>query len=142
MREEKDKIGSYYCHHFIGNNCYYLDEIVYNYVVRANSHSRMNRDFNKQIDRSNGIRETLKKTIKNLKLDKAYMKDLFCRIDQEYDKALYYIYCAQGDKEKTREFYKKISSKNMKIRIAYLVGNINIINKLYVIYKKNKITLR
>jgi len=118
------------------NKCDYLDEFVYNYVIRKDSHSHVKKNLNQQIERIIGLRDILFDTIKMLKLDLNYHKKIINLINEKYDLKLYQIYCKLGDRNKVKEFYKKIHNKNLKNNIFYFIGTNKLCNQIFKKIKK------
>lgn len=115
----------------LNNKCYYLNEEVYNYVIRKNSHSHKGRSFIEQIVRYDGMKKILKETLNILSLEDEYKNNLYKRIDEEYDEKIYMLYCKMGEKNKIKEYYKKIQKKSLRHIVAYIVGMSKILRKIY-----------
>jgi len=119
----------------LNNKCYYIDEIIYNCVVRKDSHSRKKRTLEQQISRYEGLTNILKQTLNILKLDEKYKKNLYKRIDGAYDIQKYLLYCKLGEKNKIKEYYKKLPNKSIRMKIAYIIGRNKFLRKLYQIIR-------
>lgn len=116
--------------------CLYLDEYVYNYMVRSDSHSHINRTIEQNEKRQEGLSNILKNTLNILEIDEKYKKYLFDEIDYMQDKNLYLIYCKSHQKDKVKEYFKRLKKKRIKDVIAYFVGTNKIINNIYVLLKR------
>ena len=114
------------------HKCYYLNEYVYNYVIREKSHSHMQRSLDKKMNRENGIKEILKHTIEILNISVEYKTKLFYEIEQMYLIRIYYIYLENNKLDLANKCYEKISKKNIKLKLRNFVLKHD---KLYKSYK-------
>lgn len=116
------------------NKCGFLDEIVYNYVVRDNSHSHAKRTLEQLIKRIEGYKKTLFETLKILNIEERYHNELVSKIEEKYNIEMFYIYARAFEKNNVKEKYSNIKRKSFRIKLFYSIGTIKFINKLYSFY--------
>lgn len=116
------------------NKCGFLDEIVYNYVVRDNSHSHTKRTLEQLIKRIEGYKKTLFETLKILNIEERYHNELVSKIEEKYNIEMFYIYARAFEKNNVKEKYSNIKRKSFRIKLFYSIGTIKFINKLYSFY--------
>lgn len=99
------------------NKVGYIDENIYNFVIRNGSHSRRYRNKQKLYDRYDGIRDICLETIKiinnmNLEEFNYYSK----MINDKYDKKILDVAFEYGDRKVYKEKYDKIMGYNINVK--------------------------
>jgi glycosyltransferase involved in cell wall biosynthesis len=90
--------------------CGYLDECLYRYVIRNDSHSHGVNGFEKEIFRCKEHHELLLTTILELNVEQYKYKQL---LSEKYSKKKFNIACQYGKIEEAILFYKTIQNKSI-----------------------------
>lgn len=116
--------------------CGYIDEPLYKYLVRQNSHSRNMNTLNEKINRAEEHRDILLKTISGLDVDQ---DKYFKIIDEKYKRKKFYLAVNYKNKELTDEYYNILRNKygiDFKDKLHYLRTKNRIFDFLFKVGRK------
>jgi glycosyltransferase involved in cell wall biosynthesis len=116
--------------------CGYIDEPLYKYLVRGNSHSRNVNTLKEKLKRVDEHRDILLNTIKTIDVDQ---NKYFAMIDLKYKKKNFYLAVNYNNKELAKKYYEMIKNDykiNYKDKIHYYASKNMISNVLFKITKK------
>lgn len=119
--------------------CGYIDESLYTYVIRKNSHSRNTKTLEEVINRSYEHQKTLSETIKRIDMDDCEYKKYSRIIEEKYFKIRLMIGHKFNDKKTICENYKLLNEKYIPTRnetYIYLLNKSKISNIIIRIYIK------
>ncbi len=114
--------------------CGYIDEPLYIYVVRDNSHSHSNASLNGEIDRTFNHEELLTNTLLFIDMGEEERNRYIKIIKEKYIKKRFYIACKFNNKKLSEKYYNEV--KNYKIdtakdRITYIRIQNDALNLIY-----------
>ena len=105
--------------------CGYLNECLYKYVIRDDSHSHSVKDFEKEVSRCDEHEQLLLKVLSELDIEQQSYKNLILK---KYHKKRFKISCLYGQKEKAIYFYKSIQNKDFIEFISFISIRLNLYN--------------
>lgn len=103
--------------------CGYIDEPLYIYVVRDNSHSHSNMFLDDQLKRCDEHEQILFNTLKTIEKDTIKLKQYLDIVEKKYTKKRFNLACEFNSKELSYKYYsllKKRGYSNTKDFIKYL----------------------
>lgn len=112
--------------------CGYIDQGLYTYVVRENSHSHIgSNNFDKELERLEGYKDILLNTIKKINLDQKKYEKL---INTKYHRREMMLGLKFKNRKFAQERYKKLKQNKelMLVDKIYYVFGINIISKILI----------
>ncbi len=115
--------------------CGYLQEPLYTYMVRNNSHSHSNKDMQGDIDRSFSARNVIIETIKKMDLNSEDKKNYIEKIKKIFLKKNYMIALKYGDENLVEKYFSKLKenkSLNTLLRVHYFRKN-PMVNKMFIV---------
>lgn len=112
------------------NKCGFLDDILYNYYIRSDSHSH-NVDYNRMVDRTY-VRENLLENVLEF-LPNEERKTIMDKIHREAEIQRFNLYFAKNDKKKSNKSFNFLRrySIPLKIRIKHCLINNLFFNNIY-----------
>ena len=114
--------------------CGYIDEPLYIYVVRDNSHSHSNASLNGEIDRTFNHENLLTNTLEFVDMSDEERKKYIKIIKEKYIKKRFNIACKFNNKKLAEKYYKEVKKYNIdtiKDRITYIRIQNNALNSIY-----------
>lgn len=119
--------------------CGYIDEELYTYVVRGNSHSHKNsQDLLHMIERWKEHKKILDITINNMNMSLNEKNKYLNIIKEKYLRKNILVYLKLDDKENIEKYYKLLKRKDIKIKVIYFLWKFNLLNLAYKV--RGKIT--
>lgn len=119
--------------------CGYIDEPLYIYVVRNNSHSHSNTSLDGEIDRTFKHEDLLTNTLAFIDMSNTEKNKYIKIIKEKYIKKRFHIACMYNDKKLAEKYYEEVKSNNIntvKDRITYLRVQNNVLGLIYKTVKR------
>lgn len=119
--------------------CGYIDEPLYVYVVREDSHSHSNYSLSGEINRTFTHEDLLINTLLFINMTKEENDKYKKIIKEKYIKKRFYIACEFNDKKLAEKYYKEIKVKNIlstRDRIKYIRVKNDTLNYIYKVIRK------
>jgi len=110
--------------------CGYLNECLYKYVIRDDSHSHSVNDFENEVARCDEHEHLLLTVLSELDIDQDNYNSL---ILNKYQKKRFYISCLYGQKIKALSLYKSIDNKNIVDLVSLVSTRLNLYKVIRII---------
>lgn len=120
--------------------CGYLDEILYFYLIRENSHSHSEKDYESLVEKTYRHQDTLVHVINDMELSPQERKKYLQKIAEKYLFKRFRIAAEYHQRPVLEQLYAEIEllgKKDWKVRLEYQYGRSRTLGIVYKVVKRN-----
>ena len=92
--------------------CGFIDDVLYYYLLRTNSHSKPKQTFKEGLQRIEDLEDTLLNSIKMSNISEEEFKEIVSSIEIKYLKERFYCTLHFNQKQEYKNYYKMLKVKN------------------------------
>ncbi|MGI9916053.1 glycosyltransferase family A protein [Vibrio owensii] len=111
--------------------CGYVNESLYHYMIRPNSHSRLANHVDDQLDKLKTHEKIIKETIGSIK--SIASEKYFEMVDHKYNRQKFKLYCGLNKYPEAMLYFRKLNKRTFKDYISIILARLNV----YTLVKSN-----
>ena len=122
--------------------CGFIDDVLYYYLVRSNSHSRESVTVEQRLNALQRYEETLMQTLVRMEISDAQREKYITAVKNKYIHDRFLLAIEFNDKKMLKHYYgelKNCQQVTTKRRIQYIVFKSKIMSKVYNVFKSKKV---